>query len=246
MNKEYFLRELEYLLSDLSEEERTEALQYYRDYFEEAGPEHEAEVLAHIGSPEKVAAELKNALAGDQDGGEYTGRGYYDERFDEYRKMPDRYTQVQRQERRSGGNDRKNVLLILLLLLIFGIPLGASILGAGFSLVAAVAGCLFGAAVGLLGLLVSGAALVVALTAAGLCMIIAGIRNMTVPAIGLMGVCLGFLSLSAALLLAALTKWGFFTVMPGLFRFCTEAVRKIAGLLSRAVHRMFGRGGASA
>ena len=32
MSREEFLKELEYLLADLEEEEREEALDYYRDY----------------------------------------------------------------------------------------------------------------------------------------------------------------------------------------------------------------------
>ena len=38
MNKESFLKELSFLLSDLEEDEKKEALQYYQDYFDEAGP----------------------------------------------------------------------------------------------------------------------------------------------------------------------------------------------------------------
>ena len=38
MSKEQFLNELEYLLQDLGEE-AGDAVGYYRDYFEEAGPE---------------------------------------------------------------------------------------------------------------------------------------------------------------------------------------------------------------
>lgn len=45
MNKDQYLRKLEYLLSDLPEEERREAMEYYVEYFEEAGPEREAEVM---------------------------------------------------------------------------------------------------------------------------------------------------------------------------------------------------------
>ena len=39
MNKESFLKQLEYLLSDLPEEEKRDALDYYRDYLEDAGSE---------------------------------------------------------------------------------------------------------------------------------------------------------------------------------------------------------------
>ena len=103
MNKESFLKELSFLLSDLEEDEKKEALQYYQDYFDEAGPEREQEILAHIGSPEKVASEIKNGLFGDPDRGEYTERGYYDECFDEYHCVPDRYTKIVKRKT-SGGS----------------------------------------------------------------------------------------------------------------------------------------------
>ena len=103
MNKESFLKELSFLLSDLEEDEKKETLQYYQDYFDEAGPEREQEILAHIGSPEKAASEIKNGLFGDPDRGEYTERGYYDERFDEYHCVPDRYTKIVKRKT-SGGS----------------------------------------------------------------------------------------------------------------------------------------------
>ena len=103
MNKESFFKELSFLLSDLEEDEKKEALQYYQDYFDEAGPEREQEILAHIGSPEKAASEIKNGLFGDPDRGEYTERGYYDERFDEYHCVPDRYTKIVKRKT-SGGS----------------------------------------------------------------------------------------------------------------------------------------------
>ena len=103
MNKESFLKELSFLLSDLPAEEREEAVHYYQDYFDEAGPEREQEILAHIGSPEKAASEIKNGLFGDPDRGEYTERGYYDERFDEYHCVPDRYTKIVKRKT-SGGS----------------------------------------------------------------------------------------------------------------------------------------------
>lgn len=94
MRKEEFLGKLEYLLSGVNEEEREEALEYYRDYFEEAGPEHEEEIAAHFGSPEKVAAEIRSGLQGDMNGGEFTERGYTDERFREDYHVPDQYAEI--------------------------------------------------------------------------------------------------------------------------------------------------------
>lgn len=62
MNKEQFLDELEKLLQDIDSIERDEALNYYRDYFEDAGSEHEQEIIDELGTPEKVAQTIKEGL----------------------------------------------------------------------------------------------------------------------------------------------------------------------------------------
>lgn len=58
MNKEEFLSRLNALLSELSDADREEAIQYYRDYLEEAGPEKEEETIQSFGSPEEVAKNI--------------------------------------------------------------------------------------------------------------------------------------------------------------------------------------------
>ena len=80
MNKESFLKQLEYLLSDLPEEEKRDALDYYRDYLEDAGSE-EARVLESFGSPERIASMIRSDLSGVlKDGGDFTEQGYTDDR----------------------------------------------------------------------------------------------------------------------------------------------------------------------
>ena len=59
MNRQEFLIRLEHLLDGISPEEKAEALQYYNDYFDDAGPEKEQEVLEALGTPEKVAENIK-------------------------------------------------------------------------------------------------------------------------------------------------------------------------------------------
>lgn len=63
MNKNEFLSQLEKLLSDLPEEERREAMEYYVEYFDEAGPEKEEDVLKEFGSPKEVADHIHEELA---------------------------------------------------------------------------------------------------------------------------------------------------------------------------------------
>lgn len=62
MNREEFMRRLGQLLSDISEEERQDALDFYRSYFEDAGEGNEASILRELGSPEKVAEDIKRNL----------------------------------------------------------------------------------------------------------------------------------------------------------------------------------------
>lgn len=82
MNRAEFIRELEYLLQDISDTEREDAIAYYRDYLEEAGDEHEADAILEFGSPERVAAIIRADLAGQLEaGGDFTDSGYQDERF---------------------------------------------------------------------------------------------------------------------------------------------------------------------
>lgn len=62
MNREEYLRRLSYLLQDLPEEEYKDALEYYEDYFEEAGPDREQEVIRELGRPERIAAMIRDSV----------------------------------------------------------------------------------------------------------------------------------------------------------------------------------------
>jgi uncharacterized membrane protein len=53
------MAELERQLARIDERERAEAIAYYNEYFDEAGPENEARVIAELGSPVRVAAQIK-------------------------------------------------------------------------------------------------------------------------------------------------------------------------------------------
>ena len=53
-----FLAALEQLLAPLPETERKDALSYYEDYLDAAGPENEARAIAELGSPEEVARKI--------------------------------------------------------------------------------------------------------------------------------------------------------------------------------------------
>ena len=76
MSRWEFMRQLEELLSDISPNEREEALQYYNDYFNDAGRENEQEVIKALGTPEQVAQIVREGLEDSGSQGEFTESGF--------------------------------------------------------------------------------------------------------------------------------------------------------------------------
>lgn len=211
MKKEQFLEELERLLQDISAEEREEAMQYYRDYFDDAGQENEAQILEELGSPEKVAESIK----GTHQEGVFTERGY---------EQPDAGSRQELERRNSGQEKIKEphrkekkkpngwkiafLVLVCLLLLPVLLPLGIAVLAVLFAIVAAVVGTAIGIAAAALALLV-----------AGIAVIVVGIgKALLVPAAGLALAGVGLLLLAFGILAVVAIVWCFGKLLPWLIR----------------------------
>ncbi|MBP3474736.1 MAG: hypothetical protein J6K48_00225 [Lachnospiraceae bacterium] len=76
MDRAEFMRRLTDLLSDVPPMEREEAIQYYNDYFDDAGAENEAGVIASLGTPEELAGIIKAGLNDGGNAGEFTESGF--------------------------------------------------------------------------------------------------------------------------------------------------------------------------
>ncbi len=86
MDRAEFMSRLTASLSDVLPMEREEAIQYYNDYFDDAGEENEQGVLAALGSPEELAKSIKAGLLDGGSTGEFTEygfRGYEEQRRNE-------------------------------------------------------------------------------------------------------------------------------------------------------------------
>jgi len=86
MDRAEFMSRLTASLSDVLPMEREEAIQYYNDYFDDAGEENEQRVLAALGSPEELAKSIKAGLLDGGSTGEFTEygfRGYEEQRRNE-------------------------------------------------------------------------------------------------------------------------------------------------------------------
>lgn len=256
MNRKEYLDQLAYLLQDIPQEERDEAMEFYRDYFEEAGEGQEEYVISTLGSPEKVAAQIKSSLAGDDGhGGEYTEAGYQDERFREDNKVPaareeesrktgeeagrqDRQQSFYREgsyqsygtrEGRRGEHPprrRHNGLTIALIVLIC---IFAS------PLLLSLLGVAAGVILSVFGIILSVAAAAVASTLAalggGVALLVAGIAAMwSSPAVGCLMLGGGLIALAIGLLLVLATIWiaGKFVpwAMRGIVNLCSKIIRR--------------------
>ncbi len=148
MTREEFMRELEYLLQDIQDDEKEDAIQYYRDYFDEAGPENEESVVREFGSPERVAAIIRSDLQGNlEDGGEFTESGYQDGRFKDpgyqvahHYDLPEPIPQTGSGKHGSGGDQtqpKTNRTLKLVLIVVLVLVAAPVLWGIGESMIAA-------------------------------------------------------------------------------------------------------------
>ncbi|MCI9439243.1 MAG: DUF1700 domain-containing protein [Lachnospiraceae bacterium] len=68
MKRTDFMNQLESLLQSIPSTEREEAMQYYNDYFDDAGAENEQQVIEALGNPARVAENIKRDLLGSAEG----------------------------------------------------------------------------------------------------------------------------------------------------------------------------------
>ncbi|HKM22492.1 MAG TPA: DUF1700 domain-containing protein [Lachnospiraceae bacterium] len=201
MNRAQFMQKLGALLGDIEINERTDALKYYADYFDDAGVENESQVIEELGSPEKVAKIIKAELsAKGKESGEFTESGYknpaYEENTTAVASTPTNKTDntqqagAQNSQSAAPKNDAGRIILIVLLC-IFTIPVGIPVITAVFSLV-------FGIFSTIIGLIIGLGATAIALFIAAIVVLIIGFINIfAVPFAS-------FILIAVSLLMAAL------------------------------------------
>ena len=222
MSRTEFMNQLKNLLWDIPKEEREEALNYYEDYFDDAGADHEAQVIEALGSPEKVAAIIKEGLKEERkDQGEYSETGYTG-----YGTPAKEEVVSYEQPKKKSFADRikglgKGGIILILILAIFALPIlgliGIGIASTIFGLIAAAVAIVFAVAAAGIALLVAGA--VVFASAIG-CLIVT-------PAVGMMLLGAALVIIGIGILITVLGIWILTKVVPGLIRFVVDLIRKI-------------------
>ncbi|MFI3177215.1 MAG: DUF1700 domain-containing protein [Eubacteriales bacterium] len=134
MNKQLFMNELETLLRDVPESEKEEAIQYYQDYFEDAGEECEAVVLEELGTPEEVASQIKTTLYESGESYEYGEQGIQNGTIqNDTRVRIVKNGEHHQDTKEKGSNTLVNIMLIVLA--IFTFPVWFSVVASGVAVI---------------------------------------------------------------------------------------------------------------
>ena len=232
MNRQQFLEQLEAELSGLAPVERQEALKFYVEYLDEAGPENEAAVLAELGSPQKVAAIIRANL------------GLSDESAVPHETPkpsltlngPDwsRKTEQQAQSGAPGAGSaayggqpfpksKNNSRVLLVLLLVFTSPLWIGILGGLF-------GALMGLLGGILGIFIGG---ISAIAGGAIALIFSLFTLVGNPADGMVSMALSMASIAIGVLLTAGCVWLLRRFVPWLVSLVRRAVQAVCGKVGK-------------
>lgn len=215
MNRSEFMEQLAHLLVELPDEERMEAIRYYNDYFDEAGPENEKKVIRELGRPEKVAASIKANVQENDYSETSHNRNQNTSETGNTQWHPNRNTRPALRKPQTSGQ-----WAVLLILLVCAAPIllgiGGGILGGILGLLGGAAGVLFACLAGGLGMAFG-----------GLAILAKGIMNLSTPSAGLVGMGGGLVCIAVGLLLLVLFLWVVFQLIPRLFRTIKNFVSRI-------------------
>jgi len=214
MTKELFMNKLKELLSDVPSAEREEALSYYEDYISDAGEENEEDVIASLGSPEKIAETIKASLREDEDSSEYGESGYST-------------GNIQKDEVVLAGNKGKtkgkmtsSMIILLIILGVFALPILGPVAAGLFGVVLAVLCAVFAIffAIFIVG---------IALTIAGIALVVGGIIGMFTSALaGGVSIGIGLILFGIGLAITWLGLWIIIKGMPPMIRGFVNLCRK--------------------
>ena len=229
MNKKQYLDELSFLLLDIPDEEREDALSFYENYFDEAGIENELKVIKELGEPSKIAAIIKDSIKGHFEENIEAG----DDGFDN--KNYHKHHEIVKNEKKVGLFENLKIKfdelskadkgLIIALIILSSLPISGLLFGTlevSLSLLIIPLTIVFGAWI-----------ITIALFIVGIGLIVGGVLGFfSTPALGLIMVGAGCVVLAFANIAEKLARWIFKDLIP-----------KIIDIISSFFNRLFSKGG---
>lgn len=217
MNRVDFMKQLESLLQNISPAEREEALQYYNEYFNDAGEENEQDVIEALGNPAKVAENIKRDLSGSGYGeSTYQKTSASDKAIVEYR-------QTSTEDTSKGNKLSTGVIVLIVVLCVLASPLALG-LGSG------ILGTLIGIIASWFGMILAFGAVAVLLLVTMLVLLILGIMcAFQAPLVGVVVLGIGLVCGGIGLLFLMLTVAMAGIATPAICRGIAKLFRKLFG-----------------
>lgn len=232
MDRQHFMRELEFLLSDISEEERQEALSFYENYFDEAGIEHEQEVIYELGDPSRVAAIIKDGLKGKFDENIHVSNDGFSSDYQKNYEVIDADGKEKTKEKKESSHfknrwsemDSRDRLILIVLAVFACIPVSAIFFG--------IFGGLFGLGFSVLGVLLTlifGLWIITfILHIIAIVLMIVGFAHLfTMPGAGLIYIGIGFVVMGLGTIFAKMAAWFFKDCIPSIANAIADGLGKI-------------------
>jgi len=230
MNRWEFMSELAKLLSGIPREERDEALQYYENYFIDAGMENEAAIMEELGSPLKVAKMIRENFDNPNlNVGEFSEQGYTDPRFKEEH-LPAKREEIETKEspvNHSDGSDiRRNKYIKIALVILIAIVAIRLV----FPIFTGIFGGLFGVLIAMITVFASLVLVGISIMIAGLGVMVGGISMMaTAMPLGLLLSGVGLLVVVLGAIITAGTIKLCVLVYPAMLRGIIALCRRVFG-----------------
>lgn len=217
MNKAEYLEALRKELIALPIEEQTSALQFYADYFDDAGIDQEQSVMAELGSPRELGEYIRSQFSCVPEPVIAKTKSYTDPRFAKDSDKSKNKSSKNVVKNESNANGISLILLILLLAITFPfwfpvvITIGAIILGLTIASIA----------IGFVGVVVS-----VAIIAAAVFAFVVSISQFFItPAMGFLGVGTAVMLCGIGLMLGVFGIWLCTKVVPVILRFIVKVLQ---------------------
>lgn len=215
MNKEEFLRQLEQLLSGITEEERADAVAFYRSYFEDAGEENEAAIIAELESPQKVAESILKNFGIEGNGGYYNSFANRDNAY--YNNINQAVNNLNPKPKK----DNSATVVLAVIVAVLTSPIWLTLLFVLACVLLAVVCALFGVAIAVVAVMASLIFVGFLLLGIGFSMMFAG--N---PAVGIGLAGGGLIVLALGILAVLLVVWVFGAFLPWAFKGIVSLCKK--------------------
>lgn len=214
MTKQEFLEELKNLLKDIPKTERDSAVQYYEEYFEEAGIGDYERIPEDMETPEVIAKNIRASLENEAS---------VEEEY--FRKTENNMQTVQSKSKMDNSK-----IILLIILAVFSFPLWGSVLLSLF-------GVLVGIVAAILGIVIAIVAVMVSFLVAGIAIAVVGAVKIVIsPVAGVTAMGVGMLMFGLGLLLLLLVIWSFSVMLPALFREIKKLIQRICGRREKGVN----------